>query len=147
MRETMTEAYLLDVNVLIALAWPQHIHHERAHAWFDSIDGAWATTPITESAFLRLSTNARIVGTTISMAYALEMLVAIRAVPGHRFIDDSTTFTRPNVSLERLTTSGQVTDLHLVQIAAAGGVVLATLDRAIEHLVVDTDRGLILVLP
>lgn len=26
---------LLDVNVLIALAWPTHIHHEAAHAWFN----------------------------------------------------------------------------------------------------------------
>ena len=25
--------YLLDVNVLIALAWPNHVHHAAAHTW------------------------------------------------------------------------------------------------------------------
>jgi hypothetical protein len=26
--------YLLDVNVLLALSDPMHIHHEAAHRWF-----------------------------------------------------------------------------------------------------------------
>lgn len=25
---------LLDVNVLVALAWPNHVHHEAVQAWF-----------------------------------------------------------------------------------------------------------------
>lgn len=25
---------LPDVNVLVALAWPNHVRHGRAHAWF-----------------------------------------------------------------------------------------------------------------
>ncbi len=25
---------LLDVNVIVALAWPNHVHHESAHRWF-----------------------------------------------------------------------------------------------------------------
>ena len=35
---------LLDVNVLIALVWPNHVHHEAARAWFTRRrkDG-WAT--------------------------------------------------------------------------------------------------------
>ena len=27
---------LLDVNVLIALIDPQHVHHERSHLWFQA---------------------------------------------------------------------------------------------------------------
>jgi len=27
---------LLDVNVLVALAWPNHIHREVAHAWYQA---------------------------------------------------------------------------------------------------------------
>lgn len=30
----MNTVYLLDVNVLIALADPAHVQHEPAHAWF-----------------------------------------------------------------------------------------------------------------
>lgn len=45
--------FLLDVNVLIALSDPMHIHHESAHHWFAK-DGrkAWATCPLTENAFV-----------------------------------------------------------------------------------------------
>jgi hypothetical protein len=28
------KGYRLDVNLLIALAWPNHPQHARAHAWF-----------------------------------------------------------------------------------------------------------------
>jgi len=42
--------------VLIALAWPNHVHHERAQAWFSSSrDQGWATCPVTESGFVRVS--------------------------------------------------------------------------------------------
>jgi toxin-antitoxin system PIN domain toxin len=49
---------LLDVNVLIALFDPDHIHHDIAHDWFrdDKADG-WATCPITESGFVRILAN------------------------------------------------------------------------------------------
>jgi hypothetical protein len=39
---------LLDVNVLIALGWPDHVHHAAARHWFgQSCSNGWATTPIT----------------------------------------------------------------------------------------------------
>ena len=48
-------AALLDVNVLIALMDPRHVHHEQAHSWFaGSAPSAWATCPITENAVLRI---------------------------------------------------------------------------------------------
>jgi len=28
------KGHLLDVNVLLALAWPNHVQHTRAHGWF-----------------------------------------------------------------------------------------------------------------
>jgi predicted nucleic acid-binding protein len=28
--------HLLDVNLLIALAWPNHVHHTSARAWFST---------------------------------------------------------------------------------------------------------------
>lgn len=30
-----TRAALLDVNVLVALFFPDHVHHELAHDWFE----------------------------------------------------------------------------------------------------------------
>jgi len=47
--------HLLDVNVLIALGWPNHKHHASAHRWFSSIAaGGWATCPLTQCAFVRI---------------------------------------------------------------------------------------------
>lgn len=35
---------LLDVNVLIALAWPNHVHHDAAGSWFARLRRTgWAT--------------------------------------------------------------------------------------------------------
>ncbi len=47
---------LLDVNVLVALADPRHVHHEAARQWFEGED-AFATTPLTEVAFVRLMSH------------------------------------------------------------------------------------------
>jgi uncharacterized protein len=50
--------YLLDVNVLVALTWPTHIHHLAARSWFDATGGAgWATCPVTQLGFVRVSSN------------------------------------------------------------------------------------------
>lgn len=49
---------LPDVNVLIALFDPAHVHHESAHLWFTTARGAgWAACPITENGFIRVVSN------------------------------------------------------------------------------------------
>jgi toxin-antitoxin system PIN domain toxin len=51
--------HLLDVNVMIAAAWPAHIAHSRTVRWFTRQQAAGpldiATCPLTELGFLRLS--------------------------------------------------------------------------------------------
>ena len=50
---------LLDVNVLVALFDPDHIHNEAAHNWFSANrQGGWATCPITENGLVRILANA-----------------------------------------------------------------------------------------
>ncbi len=49
---------LLDVNVLVALFDPMHVHHEAAHEWFAlNRKDRWATCPLTENAFVRVLSN------------------------------------------------------------------------------------------
>ena len=49
---------LLDVNVLIALTWPNHVHHDAARSWFTEVrNTGWATCPLTEAGFVRISCN------------------------------------------------------------------------------------------
>ncbi len=142
-----TRTYLLDLNVLIALTWPQHVHHHRAREWFGTLTDEWATTPITEAGFLRLSTNANVVGEAVPMTQALAVLAAIRGVAGHTFIPDASSLATPTISVARLVTSRQVTDVHLVNLAAASGAVLATLDRGIARMLEPADRERVLVVP
>ncbi|WP_415408755.1 hypothetical protein ACLM45_08320 [Synechococcus sp. A10-1-5-9] len=51
---------LLDVNVLIALLDPQHVHHNAAHHWFaNQVPIGWGTCPLTQNGVLRILGNLR----------------------------------------------------------------------------------------
>jgi hypothetical protein len=53
---------LLDVNVRLALAWPNHVHREAAHYAFAAIQAeGWDTCPHTELGFVRLSIQPAVV--------------------------------------------------------------------------------------
>jgi len=77
---------LLDINVLLALAWPNHLHHNAAHLWLAAHkhDG-WATCPHTEMGFLRLSMQPAVVKTAITFADALKALTTNTSSPDHHF--------------------------------------------------------------
>lgn len=80
---------LLDVNVLIALSWRNHAHHSAARQWFTrSSSNGWATTPITEVGFVRISSDRRVMHVSTTPATALAQLEALRALPGHAFWPD-----------------------------------------------------------
>ena len=54
----MSHIALLDVNVLVALFDPDHVHHTLAHDWFaDEGTAGWATCPVTENGFVRVLAN------------------------------------------------------------------------------------------
>jgi toxin-antitoxin system PIN domain toxin len=128
---------LLDVNVLVALAWPNHVHHETALAWFQASQHfGWATCPITQSGFVRVSSNERVLVNAKSPREAMEYLRHITALPHHRFwIDDVSLVETPYVAKERLVGHRQVTDAHLLALALRQGGRLATFDRSIRQLV------------
>jgi len=46
--------WLLDGNVLVALAIDTHEFHDRARQWFDAEPGPFATCAVTEGTMLRL---------------------------------------------------------------------------------------------
>ncbi|MGF1647137.1 MAG: TA system VapC family ribonuclease toxin [Kineosporiaceae bacterium] len=121
---------LLDVNVLVALAWPEHLHHSQASVWFaHHCDESWATTPVTELGLLRLSTNPRVVGDALTPAEGIELLRRLRGVPTHQFWPDDIAVGGEDVDWMTVHTHRQVTDARLVGIARRHGGLLATLDR------------------
>lgn len=124
---------LPDVNVLVALAWPNHLHHERARAWFEhSHRHGWATCPLTESGFVRVSSNRKVVPAARPPREAIGLLRELTALPGHVFWADDTSIARSRwIAPERLLGHGQVTDAHLVALCLRRRGRLATFDRGI----------------
>lgn len=108
---------LLDVNALVALAWDSHIHHARIREWFTAnATLGWATCPLTEAGFVRASTNPKVLPSAIGIADARRVLVALRAVGGHRFLADDVSLVDDDVPL--IVGYRQVTDAHLLTLAA-----------------------------
>ncbi|TWS20133.1 PIN domain nuclease [Tsukamurella asaccharolytica] len=130
---------LLDVNVLLALTWDQHVHHVIAHDRFAELD-AWSTCPATEAGLLRLLLTEHVVGRKVSGGEALGQLAAMRQVRGWGFLADAGSLAAPAIDTRVLMGRRQVTDLQLVNLAASNGTVLATFDGAIEGALMPDDR-------
>lgn len=113
-------SHLLDVNFLLACVWSRHTDHARANLWLNSTP-AFATAPISQMGFLRVSMSA---GYGASFADATTALAAILDLRSHRFLTDATR----SETLPVLSSGKDVTDAHLVRLAASHGLKLATLD-------------------
>jgi uncharacterized protein len=127
---------LLDVNVLVALAWPNHLHHHRALHWFNEIrDAGWATCSITEAGFVRVSSNAKVIPGARSPREAIQLLGEIQRVPGHEFWADDVSLIGPEGGVfDRVVGYRQITDAHLLSLAIRREGVLSTFDRGIPEL-------------
>jgi uncharacterized protein len=116
-------SHLLDVNVLLACAWASHADHARANRWLNSVP-QFATASVTQMGFLRVSMSPAY---GASFADAKAALNAILKLNSHSFLPDATRVD----SLPAVSSAKDVTDAHLVRLAVAHGLRLATLD---DHL-------------
>lgn len=134
--------YLLDVNVLIALAWPVHVHHRAAHAWWAGIGkgrARWATCAVTQLGFVRVSSNPSFSPDAVSPADALALLEASTASATHVYLNEMPEMGAcPPALRARLTGHQQWTDVHLLLTCARHKARLATFDAGIAHLVDST---------
>jgi toxin-antitoxin system PIN domain toxin len=127
--------YLLDTNVLIALAWPNHVHHREAVEWFKG-KGAkgFRTCPITQTGFIRISSHPSFTANPASPSEAIALLKRMAALPGHVFWPDDLAAADAFGADVLVASHRQVTDGYLLALAAAHDGVLATLDRGIAPL-------------
>jgi predicted nucleic acid-binding protein len=127
-------SYLLDVNALVALGFLEHEFHQRVALWLQKLAAKetpdLATCSITELGFVRVLAQAPQYGFTVGQARNL--LQRLKAAPAVNF-----TFIADDQDLTDLPgwvkTARQTADGHLVQLAAAHGAVLATLDRQLPR--------------
>jgi uncharacterized protein len=118
--------FLLDGNLLAALAINTHVHHDLALGWFDRLDAAFATCATTEGTLLRVAMHH---GASASAAWAL--LDAIAQVEGHQFWADG--FSYSEVAHRNLQGHRQISDAWLAELCRRRKGTLATLDRGLAN--------------
>ena len=134
---------LPDVNVLVAAHDAEHVHHEPALAWLGNCAG-FATTPLTEAGFVRILMLPMLSAATFAQAVAA--LRQLRAVAAWSSWPDDVTFVEPRVNMTGLLGAQQVTDFHLLNLAARRGGRLVTFDARLRGSVASGDRDLVEVL-
>jgi toxin-antitoxin system PIN domain toxin len=124
---------LLDTNVLLALAWPNHQHHTAAHKWFGAqARHGWATCALTQIGFIRLSANPAYTAAAVSPEEAASLLECLLRHKTHRFWP-SPSAAAPAI-YSRALGHQQVNDAYLVEVARRHKGRLVTLDaRASAH--------------
>lgn len=129
-------ALLLDVNVLMALTWPSHPQFEVAETWFLKHAKRWATCPLTELGFIRLSSNRKIVPSAGDAALAIEAMARTRKLRGHEFWPAALALSAIE-EMAGIQGHGQVTDAYLLSLAIHRGGRMATFDGGVQALARD----------
>lgn len=132
-----------DVNTLIAVAWPNHMHHQTARRWMRrATEIGWATCTMVQSGFIRVSMNPQAVGQAADFATAAAILERYTSDPGHTLWEVGAPPVRwPDWLRHRLQGYRQVTDATLVATVLENDGVLATLDAGILTLVPEEYRS------
>lgn len=140
---------LLDINILTALLWPAHEHHEGAHRWFGGRAAApWATCPLTQLGFVRIVSNPAFSRDALSPVDAVALLAGNLGHPAHQFWSDSLQVPAAIKEMETgLQGFKQLTDAYLLALAHRRKGVLATFDRGLRTIAGGSFAGALEVVP
>jgi toxin-antitoxin system PIN domain toxin len=124
---------LLDVNVLVALFYADHVHHDLAHDWFaDHRHAGWATCPLTENGLVRVACQQPSDAALVRPADVIAHLERFCSDKLHRAWTDSVSLTDTTVFAPQFIQGHrQLTDVYLLGLAKKMGGRLATFDRTI----------------
>jgi hypothetical protein len=130
--------YLLDVNLLLALSDPMHIHHELVHRWFaEKGRQSWATCPLTENGFIRIASHPNYPNRPGDVTAVLDIFRQLCEAPGHHFWPEDISILQI-LEADAIITHVQITDVYLLGLAVHKRGKLATLDQRIPA---DAVRG------
>lgn len=115
---------LLDGNVLVALTVDDHVHHAAAESWMATLDGRFATCPITQGTLVRLLVRQ---GQTAETSKAV--VTALTGHASHELWPDDISYSE--VTLDSVIGHRQVTDAYLAHLARAHGGRLASFDQGL----------------
>jgi len=132
---------LLDVNALLALAWPNHQFHGAVVRRLDRRPNPrWATCLLTQLGFVRLSSNPAIVDVRKTPGQALDLLSRLIADERHTYLEVLPSLVSLESTYRPLLGHQQVTDAYLVAVAEANDATLLTLDRRLVATVIARHR-------
>ena len=129
----MSTVALLDVNVLVALFDPDHVHHELAHDWFaDQRAHGWATCALTENGLVRVLSHVKY-GAAVSRPEEIVGRLSVFCDSGHHVFWPDTISLRDRRIFNPSFIRGhrQVSDIYLLGLAKKMSGRLATFDRSI----------------
>ena len=122
---------LLDVNVLIALHDPQHVHHVLAIEAVESLRAGWATCPITQNGCLRIMCQPAY-SNPFTVREVAEALGTSLTSPSHQFWPDDVSLLDPcRVRLDHVHGHRQLTDLYLLTLAVHRGGCFLSFDARV----------------
>lgn len=123
---------LLDVNALLALAWPNHQFHTAVVARLEQRpEIRWATCALTQLGFVRLSSNPKIVEVRKTPAEAIDLLADLTRDQEHVYLESLPVLPQTASFFRHLLGHQQVTDAYLLGVAEASGATLLTFDRRV----------------
>ncbi|WP_295850113.1 TA system VapC family ribonuclease toxin [uncultured Xylophilus sp.] len=122
--------WLLDVNLLLALTWPHHLHHALARQWFLALPRRpWSSCAVTQLGFVRVSSNPSFAADAVPPPEALRLLARFCAQTDHLPLPDLPPADLAPLHAPGLVGHRQVTDAYLLGLAHRAGHRFATLDR------------------
>lgn len=132
----MSERYLVDLNVLVALTNAEHAHFHKANRWFGTLGNqGWAVCPLTEAGYIRLTMSPAVGLGGGNLSVAIAALAKLTDEPNYRFwpiMDSLAVVTAPFA--DRIFGHQQVTDAYLLGLAIKNDGVLVTFDRGLRYM-------------
>jgi uncharacterized protein len=127
---------LLDANALIALCWPRHEHHQTMLDWFARYARqGWATSPLTQAAFVRIVSQPVFAGRSIGIAEVAELLLRNTEHKQHRLLALDFGFAEvAGCCSGGLLGHRQITDAYLLTQAVRSAARLLTFDGGVAQL-------------
>jgi uncharacterized protein len=133
---------LLDANALIALCWPKHEHHEPMLEWFGRYARqGWATSALTQAAFVRIVSQPAFSGRAIGVAEVAELLLRNTQHKQHRLLTPDFGFAEVlGCCSGGLFGHRQITDAYLLTQAIRSSARLLTFDGGVAQLLASPEE-------
>lgn len=132
MKKDSSKLLLLDVNVLLALAWPNHPFHAAATRRMEQAGHQWATCALTQLGFIRLSSNPAAVTPAMTPASAATLLAKMVQDAAHVYVEALPQPVEFTSAFTRAMGHRQVIDFYLLYVARLHKAKLLTFDARLR---------------